>query len=83
MSIVSKPDAQTAQHSGARRICDALLGERGVTLGAIDDVTRSASRAFLAAALGQAARLEIDVPPGADAPRRFHWSRPRHRAQRR
>jgi hypothetical protein len=40
----------------------ALIGEHGVGLGAIDEVTRSASRAFLSAALGEAARLDSDIP---------------------
>jgi hypothetical protein len=52
----------TAALAGARRIYSALIGEHGVGLGAIDEVTRSASRAFLVAALGEAARLHSDVP---------------------
>ncbi len=48
--------------AGAARIYSALIGERGLALGAIDDVTRSASRAFLAAALADAARLDSDIP---------------------
>ena len=54
--------ALTAQRAGARRIYNALIGEHGVGLGVIDEVTRSASRAFLAAALGDAASLDSDVP---------------------
>lgn len=48
--------------AGAKRIYNALIGEHGVGLGEIDEVTRSASRAFLAAALADAARLDSDVP---------------------
>jgi hypothetical protein len=48
--------------TGARRIYRALLGEHGIGLGGIDEVTRSASRAFLAAALADAARIDSDLP---------------------
>jgi hypothetical protein len=54
--------APTTVRAGARRIYNALIGEHGVGVGAIDEVTRSASRAFLAAALADAARLDSDVP---------------------
>lgn len=54
--------AATSPHAGARRIYNALIGEHGVGLGTVDEVTRSASRAFLAAALRDAARLDSDVP---------------------
>lgn len=68
--------AATASRAGARRIYQALIGERGVGLGAIDEVTRSASRAFLAAALADAARLDSDIP---DDPRLLaSWLARRH-----
>ena len=68
--------APTAPRAGARRIYNALIGEHGVGLGAIDEVARSASRAFLAAALGDAARLDSDVP---DDPRLLAgWLERRH-----
>ena len=54
--------AATAARAGAKRIYNALIGERGIGLGVIDEVTRSASRAFLSAALVDAARLDSDVP---------------------
>ena len=54
--------AATSPHAGAKRIYNALIGEHGVGLGTIDEVTRSASRAFLAAALRDAARLDSDIP---------------------
>ncbi|WP_425258889.1 iron-containing redox enzyme family protein [Rubrivivax sp. RP6-9] len=68
MSLVSDPSVAraaaipTAPRAGARRIYNALIGEHGVGLGAIDDVTRSASRVFLAAALSDAGRLDGDIP---------------------
>ena len=54
--------APPAAWAGAKRIYNALMGEHGVGLGTIDEVTHSASRAFLAAALRDAARLDSDVP---------------------
>ena len=48
--------------SGAKRIYGALLGEHGTGLGEIDEVTRSASRAYLASALAEADRSESDFP---------------------
>jgi heme oxygenase-like protein len=66
----------TPARAGARRIYNALLGEHGVGLGTIDEVTRSASRAFLAGALGDAAHLDSDVP---DEPRLLaSWLARRH-----
>ena len=68
MSFVPVPSvgragtAITPVRTGARRIYNALIGEHGVGLGAIDEVTRSASRVFLATALGDAARLDSNVP---------------------
>ena len=54
--------APAASPPGAKRIDAALIGAHGVGLGAIDAVTRSASRTLLAAALRKAKRLECDVP---------------------
>jgi len=54
--------APPAAWAGAKRTYNALIGEHGVGVGAIDEVTLSASRAFLAAALGDAARLDSDIP---------------------
>ncbi len=68
MSFVPIPSAgviskvPTVVRGGASRIYDALIGEHGVRFGAIDEVTRSASRAFLAGALGDAAGLESGMP---------------------
>ena len=68
--------APTTPLAGARRIYHALIGEHGVALGAIDEVTRSASRAFLAAAHGDTARLHSDLP---DDPRLLaSWLERRH-----
>ena len=54
--------AQPAGWAGAKRIYAALIGEHGVGLGTIDEVTRSASRTFLTAAIADAARLGGDIP---------------------
>ena len=61
-SVGCADTAPTPAGAGAKRIYNALIGEHGVGLGAIDEVTRSASRAFLSAALRDATRLDSNVP---------------------
>lgn len=67
MSITQiRPNGVVGNASGATRramrMYNALLGEHGNELGTIDQVTRSASRAFLTLALADAAGLHSDIP---------------------
>ena len=61
-SVGPTSNAPAAAFAGAKRIYNALLGEHGVGVGAIDEVTRSASRSFLATALGHTASIDSDIP---------------------
>ena len=49
----------------ARQLYFALLGEKAERLGQVDELTRSASRSFLATLLDKAATLDSDVPTDA------------------
>ena len=61
-SVAPASTATPSACAGAKRIYNALIGEHGVGVGTIDEVTHSASRAFLGAALVDAARLDCDAP---------------------
>ncbi len=61
-ALPATPASPAPTRSGARHLYTALLGEHGTRLGAIDDVTRATSRAWLADQLEAAARLPSDLP---------------------
>ena len=54
--------ATAAPCEGAKGVYNALIGEAGPGLGTIDQATRAASRAFVGAALGEAAHLDSGIP---------------------